>query len=374
MLDVLFVMEQHVGLLAFYQNLRSFVDRSDQIRPAWSQITYVAPSSLWGRLPGLPRGLRGSLVGRSQVRSSLRKYNYQVAFFNTQVPAALAGELVYRKPYVICTDVTPLQYDAMGAVYGHPPDKGGLISKYKHNANLKIFQRAAQVISWSRWAADSIRSDYGVEPDRIQVIPPGVDCEVWQAQSWPQNQPLKILFVGGDWIRKGGEDLLKAYSSLPAGLAELVLVTRAPVEPVPGVSVVSHLTPNSPELRALYRSCDVFVLPTLGETFGIAAVEAAAAGLPVIATPVGGLTDIVVDGETGFIIPPGEPGLLAQRIELLAADPDLRHRMGAAARQRVETIFNARANSHRIVEILLEVAAASLAGQDRRVVGPGVIG
>lgn len=359
MMRVLFLMEQHIGHFSFYQNLRKFVEQSDKVLPTWCPVTYEDHSILWEYLPGLPKNIRDTLVGRSQVRSGLRKNDYQVAFFNTQVPAALAGSLVYRRPYVICTDVTPIQFNTMGMYYNHVPDKSGLFSRYKHSANMKMLQRAAHVIAWSHWAADSIRSDYRVEPKKIEVVPPGVDCEKWKPLPHQDGGPIRILFVGGDWIRKGGEDLLKAFSSLPAGLVELILVTRSPVAPRPGVSVANHLTPNSPDLLALYQSCDVFVLPTLGETFGIAAVEAAAVGLPVITTPVGGLPDIVVDDETGFLIPPGEPELLAQRIELLATHAGLRQKMGAAARRRVETIFNAHVNSQRIVEILLEVAASS---------------
>ena len=82
-MDVLFVMEQHIGHLAFYQNLRTYVEQTDQVRPIWTPVTYQDKSSLWNRLPGFPQQLRGSLIGRSQVLSGLQKSEYQVAFSGT---------------------------------------------------------------------------------------------------------------------------------------------------------------------------------------------------------------------------------------------------------------------------------------------------
>ena len=88
--------------------------------------------------------------------------------------------------------------------------------------------------------------------------------------------------------------------------------------------------------RALFS-----VVPTiLPETFGIVALEAGAAGKPVIASDVGGLPDVVVDVETGYLVPPGQAPTLRTAIERLLADPALRGRMGAAARERVRQVFS----------------------------------
>jgi len=74
---------------------------------------------------------------------------------------------------------------------------------------------------------------------------------------------------------------------------------------------------------------DVFVLPLLEEGAGLAALEAMAAGLPVIATAVGGIPEIVEDGRTGWLVPPGDPGALGERIHSLLRKPDTRRAMGA---------------------------------------------
>jgi glycosyltransferase involved in cell wall biosynthesis len=85
---------------------------------------------------------------------------------------------------------------------------------------------------------------------------------------------------------------------------------------------------------------DVFVLPSLWEGLPIALLEAMAAGLPVVATAVGGTPEVVVEGETGFLVPPRDPEALAEAILRLLREPDLRRRMGEAGRKRVAEHFS----------------------------------
>lgn len=83
------------------------------------------------------------------------------------------------------------------------------------------------------------------------------------------------------------------------------------------------------------RKMRIFVIPSILESFGVAAIEASAAGIPVIASKVGGLTEVVLDGKTGILVPPRDPQALAKAISRLLEDPDLRHRMGKAGRRFV---------------------------------------
>src|SRR5206468_3105070 len=107
------------------------------------------------------------------------------------------------------------------------------------------------------------------------------------------NHVPRILFVGGDFERKGGPLLLDWFRRAGRGRCELDVVTRAAVPSEPGVRIHRGIVGNSPEARSLFFAADVFVLPSLGECFGIASVEAMAAGLPVVTTDVGGSRDIV---------------------------------------------------------------------------------
>jgi glycosyltransferase involved in cell wall biosynthesis len=96
----------------------------------------------------------------------------------------------------------------------------------------------------------------------------------------------------------------------------------------------------------------VFVLPTHAEAFGISAVEASAVGLPVLATSVGGLSDVVLHGQTGYLFNVGDVETMARYLSQLTVDQGLRVKMGTAARALVETRFDARSNAERVVEVL----------------------
>jgi glycosyltransferase involved in cell wall biosynthesis len=261
------------------------------------------------------------------------------------------------KPYIVSTDITPIQYDRLAGPYGHRVDSNELLRRYKHRVNTRIFQGAARVLPWSSWAAESVIQDYGVDPARVEVMPVGVDMERWRPGRHLREGRVRILFVGGDFERKGGTLLLEAFRSLPANLAELHLVTHTALAPVAGVIVHHDIQPNSAELLDLYQHSDLFVLPSLGEAFGISAVEASASGLPVVATCTGGLTDIVVDQETGFLIPVGDVGSLSLHLRILVENAELRQRMGEAAYGRAQLRFDAQKNAARLVEILHEITS-----------------
>lgn len=359
MIDVTFFMEQHIGHYAYYENLRSSIEQQSEICATWIPVTYTDDHSFWQRVPVLPAGVRGTLIGRGQVHQGLRKKS-DVHFFNTQVPAVIAGRTKPEPPYLLATDITPLQYDAMGRYYNHPANRHGFVSDYKHRQNVKSLQNAAYILPWSAWTAQSLVEDYGVDEQKIKIIAPGVNLQVWQPTASIDQHPFRILFVGGDLVRKGGLILLDAFREIsgkyPADQVELILVTRTPVPPTPGVIVYSNCLPNSPELIRLYQSSDLFVLPSYAEAFGIAAAEATAAGLPVIAANIGGLKDIVADGQNGFLIEPGKVQPLLEKIIYLIENPANRQEMGRASRARAERFFDASGNAAQIGQFLLDVA------------------
>ncbi len=353
----LFVLEQHLGHRTYAENLRLGMADLPRITAQWAAITYYEADGWIERLP-LPASARGIWRGWRQVRQALRSTDCDIVLFNTQAPAALAGSLARRRPYLLATDITPRQYDALASFYQHRADRPGLIATLKDRRNRRLFQDAAWVLPWSHWVRDSLIRDYGVQPERIQVIPPGIDLARWQPRRERAPGPLRVLFVGGDFERKGGPVLLAALRRLALPITAH-LVTRSPVSPAPDVFVYHDLVPNSPRLIELYQQADVFVLPTQAEAFGIAAVEAIACGVPVIATAIGGLTDIVRDGVNGFVVPPNDPEALAARLQLVLDQPALRSRLAQAARRHAETHFDARRNAAQIAELMKQAVASA---------------
>jgi glycosyltransferase involved in cell wall biosynthesis len=161
----------------------------------------------------------------------------------------------------------------------------------------------------------------------------------------PRLAPLPaepfILYFGDVAEDKGVGRLVEAYAGLDVP-PPLVLIGRQLIEgvaDVPGVVALEPL-PHPFVIEALRRSLFSVAPSLLPESFGIVALEAAAAGKPTIVSDIGGLSDIVVDGETGVLVPPGDVGALRAALGRLCEGEELRARMGAAARKRAE-LFSA---------------------------------
>ena len=165
------------------------------------------------------------------------------------------------------------------------------------------------------------------------------------------------MFVGRSLARKGGQRLLDLYRRRFSDRAELVLVTNEPVDPSPGVEVVGDLQPGDPRLWGILRQGAVFVFPSEIDMAPNAVIEAMTAGLPVIARPVGALPEMVEHEVSGLLIGPSEPDL-AEAIEQLLDQPELRRRMGAAGRARALTAYDAGASTSRLVEVLGDAVEA----------------
>jgi glycosyltransferase involved in cell wall biosynthesis len=163
---------------------------------------------------------------------------------------------------------------------------------------------------------------------------------------------VRILFVGGDFERKGGRLLLACMRAGLAERCELHVVTGQPIPETPGVSVYHGLGPNDPRLLALYRSADIFALPTSGDCLAVVLGEALASGLPIVTTSVAGQPEAVRDGRTGIIVPPGDAQELGRALRRLVDDPALRRRMGRAARLDAEARFDARKNAERLLDVI----------------------
>jgi glycosyltransferase involved in cell wall biosynthesis len=113
------------------------------------------------------------------------------------------------------------------------------------------------------------------------------------------------------------------------------------------------------DLERVLPGWDVFVQPSLTDSFGIATLEAMAAGLPVVATGVGGLRELVEDGRTGWLVPPADPAALAKRLRDLALNPAQRRAMGMAGRERARAHFSVERMVAEIQKIYDELLAGS---------------
>ena len=262
-------------------------------------------------------------------------------------------------------------------------------------AEKQAYEGASAVIAVSHgMRADILRSYPAVDPERVKVVHNGIDLEDWarpeddgfealtaavQERFGIDPQRPTVVFVGRVTRQKGLPHLLRAVEMLPDEV-QVILCAGAPdtkeikaeVDAAvaslqaqrTGVVLIEEMLPHR-ELQAVLASSDVFVCPSVYEPLGIVNLEAMAMGLPVVGSATGGIPDVIVDGETGYLVPleqlqdgtgtPIHPEVfasdLAARLTDLVTDEDKARRMGAAARLRVEQHFSWAAIAERTMEV-----------------------
>ena len=262
-------------------------------------------------------------------------------------------------------------------------------------AEKTAYEAASGIIAVSNGMREDILRCYpAVDPERVKVVHNGIDLEAWKH---PQGQEadaqaaatLKrlgidpdrptIVFVGRITRQKGLPHLLRACEQLPADV-QVILCAGAPDTPEikaeveglvahlrdkrTGVVWIEEMLPR-PELIAVLAASDVFVCPSVYEPLGIVNLEAMAVGLPVVGSATGGIPDVIVDGETGLLVPieqaqdgtgtPIDPARfeadLAERLTTLVTDTEAAKAMGQAARHRVEEHFAWEAIAQRTMDV-----------------------
>ena len=210
-------------------------------------------------------------------------------------------------------------------------------------------ERADLVVVTSRYSADVAQREYGVPLERLAVVPEPIDLEVWDDQFWraprrARNGPV-VLSVARMYPRKRLSDLLHAAAILRARVPgiQVRIVGRGPEwEAVSrlhaalglgdSVALLGDLTRE--RLAEEYVNASVFCLPSVQEGFGIVFLEAMAAELPVVACRIAAIPEVVLDGTTGLLVGPRDPGALAEALERLIGEPALARRLGRDGRRR----------------------------------------
>ncbi len=199
-----------------------------------------------------------------------------------------------------------------------------------------------------------------VEPSKLLVLPSSVDTKWFSSQNRvvPEvSEEVRILFIGGlDPFRKGIYDLLQAFSKVITSFPKTTLVltggdsfieVKSKWESMKLSDKIDFLGwIDDADLPNLYSSCDILVLPSYNEGLPYVIIEALSSGLPIVATNVGGIAEVVTNGENGFIIEPGDLQALTSTLSILVSDSPLRAKMSqnnsikAAAKYSVDEVIN----------------------------------
>jgi glycosyltransferase involved in cell wall biosynthesis len=355
-----FVGVTYAGWATRQQNLERHVVEDGRLDASFHRVSGWRDGGLVERLP-LPRSVRGRVRATLEASALAAIPRPDVVWTSGRellLPYLPAFVGPVNRPLVVELDWTVSQQEEMAPWYFGRPPRTGLRLDLLLARQKAVFSRVTLFTPMSHWAADGLRAA-GVPDDRIRVLNPGLDLDQWSFT--PRNRaeegPLRLLFVGGDLVRKGGDLVVDAIAGPFAGRVVADIVTRDAVAPTPGVTV-HRCEPNDPELLELYANADLFVMPTRADCYGHAVVEALASGLPAIVGDVGGVRDIVDDGSTGWCIRPDRPGFFAALAEAEAARSRLPE-MGREARRTAERRFDGQRNDRLLVDVMLELAERS---------------
>jgi glycosyltransferase involved in cell wall biosynthesis len=223
----------------------------------------------------------------------------------------------------------------------------------------KADERCDLFLPWTHYVVNDLRMHAKQAFRPTEVLAPGIPLDVWQFRGLRQPQAgsaFRIVFVGGEPVRKGLNTLVAAIEPL-GSTVELHVALANKLASLPNVRLHLDLKADTPALRNLVASADLFALPTTYDTYGFAIVEAMATGVPVIGTNVGGIPDIIVHEKTGLLVSKDDPKELSAAIgRVRDMPPRERFQMMEEARKHVEQHHDAAKNANRLVELAKRAA------------------
>jgi len=335
----------------FVQNqVEELKKREIQFTLAVNRVKKGGYISLWKYLLLFIRIIRASFSNFDLIHAH---YLFPTGFL------ALFPHFARRKPLIVTTHGSDINFGK----------KSGLFCFL-----IKLVcRRASAVIFVSEYLAKEAEHLYSILPEKLSVINCGVNTEVFCPQDkivlrkkigLPSDKKI-ILFVGNLVKVKGVNFLLEAFPDILSREPDVLAVVIGEGEEKSGLETLakdlgieefvrfekfkSHL-----EVASWISASDVFVLPSLKEGFGLVALEALSSGVPVVASRTGGLPEFVKDGENGFLVEPGDPSKIAEKVEVLLKDDKEYTNISKKARESA-FLHDVELQTKRIVELYCKI-------------------
>ncbi|HID56525.1 TPA: glycosyltransferase [Candidatus Poribacteria bacterium] len=281
--------------------------------------------------------------------------------------ASLIGEL--KVDLIHTHNVGPLIYGGLASIITGLPLVHTEHSRLpQHEKRLRSIEKAlslkaSKIVAVSKCVADQLINEQGIRPDKVMIIPNGVDVDLFAKARQGRDDVRKELGIGDGEIVIGTvgrlaavkdyATLIQAFALVKAGeekTVKLLMVGDGPEREklertADEIGVREHviflgMRDDVPELMA---AMDIFALSSIDEGLPLAILEAMSAGLPIVATEVGGIPEAVEHGLNGFLLPPRSPQRMAIALQKLIDEPELRRRFSIWARRRVVERFSIRA-------------------------------
>lgn len=289
-------------------------------RRAWAERFYKSGTATRLRSAHAVRQLR-ALSERPDVVVQVH-----ALFDQALAPSALYLDCTHRQSAELWPAWNPLRGRALDEWYRREQES---------------YDAARHLFAFSEPTRRSLIDDYGIAPQKVTVVGAGANLrQLPVVRPRPSGSPT-VLFIGNDFIRKGGAVLLEAFARVRSALpdARLVLVgSRPPIAAQPGVEVLGRVRDRA-RIAELYRDAAVFTVPSFFDPFPLVLLEAMAFGVPVVTTRQTGTPEMIADGETGALVATGDAAALADALLDALQDPDAAEVRAAAARRDVERRF-----------------------------------
>ncbi|MFQ3588569.1 MAG: glycosyltransferase family 4 protein [Fimbriimonadaceae bacterium] len=335
---------------------RSVIGRYRETLPtAGFDCRFYPTGSFRPRVPGMARTRipvwiwTSAFAGREAIRQA-QKDGCEGVLALTQSTALLAPGGIRLTTY---GDATWGQLARLGG-YGFQPH--WQIDLFERIGYRRLRRARAKMLGMSEWYLSELGRS-GIPAPRRHLLPAMLDTDRW-SRSGPRESGsrLRVVFVGGDFERKGGP-LLREVARRLADVADFVYVTSQPFEPGPNERCLVGLAPDSDELVGAIATADVLALPTRADASSHVAIEAGALGLPSVVSAVGGVPELVEHGVAGTVLDTFEVDAWHQALLAYHRNPELVAEQGSRARERVRARHSVEVHMSTLSRILREAFA-----------------
>ena len=334
---VMFVHGLELGFSTVASNLEQYMATRDDIdavhlqiaRPLWVRIAGMHNLPLGRLRVGIPYGDNRQMLAYRALLGRLFRRWYPMDRFDcvhlmTQqrslITTTLAGRTSTR--FVVGIDATAMCY--YREFRGRSPMSAG--------QERRIFSAADAVSCFSNWAADSVAQDYNIDRRKLFMYRPCVMVSGPRTRIEREPGPIRIIFIGNDWVGKGGPRLIRWHQEHWRDIAEIHVCSAGAPKGKQLTNVIWHgATPHAKLIQEILPRMDMAVIPTYLDTLLIAAQEAQSQGLPVVPSRRAGIPDIVKDGRTGILCSPLDDAAYITAVDGLIKDAGLRRSMSNAS-------------------------------------------
>lgn len=250
---------------------------------------------------------------------------FQEGFFFTPAAAGL--------PYAVYVDGTAAMVERHYPA--QVPWLGSAAAKNRWMLRERaLYDGALRVFTYSDFCKRSVCADYGVPAERVSVMYPGLNFQPKSVRSPRHEGSRRVIFVGYDFKRKGGEVLLEAWRLVRRRLPSAELIIIGPpansIKPVEGVVAIGPVA-SPAQMSEYFASADLFCMPSLFEAYGHVFLEAMSHGLPCVGASSCAMPEIIRPGVNGLLASPGDAGNLAECLIEVLSDLNYRARLSDGA-------------------------------------------